>query len=36
MNNQDDITKKDHTYDHEGNLIEVKQVKTNHLPHISY
>ncbi|CDW73968.1 UNKNOWN [Stylonychia lemnae] len=33
---QEEILKKDHTYDHDGNLIEVKSVKTDYLPSIQF
>eukprot|EP00347_Sterkiella_histriomuscorum_P023160 403335721 len=35
-NQQEELLKKDHTYDHDGNIIEVKNVKTDYLPSISY
>jgi hypothetical protein len=34
--NHEDLTKKDHTYDNEGRIMEVKQIKTDYLPSLSY
>lgn len=35
-NHIEELLKKNHTYDTEGNLIEVKGVKTDYLPSINY
>lgn len=34
-NQLEEILKKDHTYDHIGNIMEIKKVKTEYLPHLS-
>lgn len=34
-NKNEEILKKDYTYDHEGNILEVKIVKTDYLPHLA-
>lgn len=28
--------KKDHTYDHKGNVLEIKNIKTDYLPSIAF
>ena len=33
-NKEDDLTKKEHTYDDDGNILAVKAVKTDYLPQI--
>ena len=34
-NPYEEMLKKEHTYDNDGNVIEVKQVKTDYLPSIA-
>lgn len=34
-NQENEILKKDHTYDANGNLLEVKQVKADYLPNLA-
>jgi hypothetical protein len=35
VNTHEEILKKDHTYDNNGNLLEVKQVRADYLPNLN-